>query len=314
MNSKTKILRKTKIVLIFALVSGFILTIFSFPILANEINSYNEITLESQNLDSNIQTDQLQNETYPVLNKNNNSNNYSEKLYTLHPTNNNSSNSEIFRRNNSNGLIYEDDRYIYVKDENGVTQIFYKNNLTFKKEINNKSNSNIIRKVNHNNSFPSVDDFDVKISGNRLYLKPNNLDENIVSCYWDFGDGAYEIGSDVSHEYKKPGIYEVTLTVNYENGESTTFSKKVNVQGSSNNNFLFAGKQMIIIAASAFFVIILICKYSLKSSNKSKKGVSRKDENESDFVWKPSINDRVFDKNEEFFDGKNKRFFYFRVF
>jgi PKD repeat protein len=306
MNSKKNILKKSKTILIFLLLFGINLTIFSFPTTAD---SYDELTIEPQNLD--LQENQLVNETYPVLNKNNTCINYSEKLNSSHQTNNYSADSKIFNRNNTHGSISEDDEYIYVKNEKDDIQLFYKNNLTYKKEIKNRSNNTIKRKGNNNTNIALVNDFSFELTENKLFLKPENLDENIVSYHWDFGDGTYKVGSDVSHEYKKPGVYEVTLTVNYGNGKSTTVSKKVNVENISNDNgFLFIGKPVLIIIAFAFLIIILICKYSFKSNNKPKNSVSKKDRDESIFVWKPSVNNRVFDKNEELFNKKNKRFFY----
>jgi PKD repeat protein len=47
-------------------------------------------------------------------------------------------------------------------------------------------------------------------------------DGYIASCYWDFGDGSNASGSIVQHNYSKPGIYSVTLTVQDNNNQSSS--------------------------------------------------------------------------------------------
>jgi PKD repeat protein len=51
----------------------------------------------------------------------------------------------------------------------------------------------------------------------------------IVGWHWDFNDGAYANGSTVSHTYKKPGRYNVTLTVTDSLKQSGSYSAEVDV-------------------------------------------------------------------------------------
>lgn len=52
-----------------------------------------------------------------------------------------------------------------------------------------------------------------------------DLDDNIVSYYWDFGDGTNSTEKSPLHKYKKSGIYDVKLTVSdgqYQDSDSIT--------------------------------------------------------------------------------------------
>lgn len=50
----------------------------------------------------------------------------------------------------------------------------------------------------------------------------NDLDDNIESFIWDFGDGSTSSYSNPTHSYKKKGIYPVTLTVIDSFGKQST--------------------------------------------------------------------------------------------
>jgi len=49
-----------------------------------------------------------------------------------------------------------------------------------------------------------------------------DLDGNIVSYFWDFGDGTNDTGVAVDHAYAKAGNYTVTLTVTDDDGASSS--------------------------------------------------------------------------------------------
>jgi len=61
----------------------------------------------------------------------------------------------------------------------------------------------------------------------------NDTDGNIAFYQWDFGDGIEGTGRVVTHQYGSGGSYTVTLTIIDNYGESDTYSKVVEVSGSS---------------------------------------------------------------------------------
>ena len=54
-----------------------------------------------------------------------------------------------------------------------------------------------------------------------------DVNGNIVSYQWNFGDGETGSGEIISHSYSEYGIYQVTLTLTDNDGESDT--KKVDI-------------------------------------------------------------------------------------
>ncbi len=54
-------------------------------------------------------------------------------------------------------------------------------------------------------------------------------DGNIINYFWDFGDGMNATGMIVTHNYSAAGIFNVTLTVNDNDGFSDSVSKMVTV-------------------------------------------------------------------------------------
>jgi len=55
---------------------------------------------------------------------------------------------------------------------------------------------------------------------------------SIVSWNWSFGDSDSSTAQNPKHEYGKSGMYTVRLTVTDDQGESSTFSKNINVTAS----------------------------------------------------------------------------------
>ena len=53
--------------------------------------------------------------------------------------------------------------------------------------------------------------FSYTINGNKVKFKARSNSNNVVYG-WSFGDGDYQRGNPVRHEYAKPGVYKVTLT------------------------------------------------------------------------------------------------------
>lgn len=68
--------------------------------------------------------------------------------------------------------------------------------------------------------------------GDKVYfngLGSKDLDGNIISYQWDFGDGDSSSGASVSHTYTRSGKYTILLTVTDNNGAKATDSIKVEV-------------------------------------------------------------------------------------
>jgi len=59
-----------------------------------------------------------------------------------------------------------------------------------------------------------------------------DLDGEISSFEWDFGDGTIGSGETVAHAYPYPGTYEVTLTVIDDDGLSVSVGRPIQVCGS----------------------------------------------------------------------------------
>jgi len=51
----------------------------------------------------------------------------------------------------------------------------------------------------------------------------SDVDGTITEWYWDFGDGTNGTGEITSHNYSTPGIYNVTLTVTDNNGDTDIY-------------------------------------------------------------------------------------------
>ena len=60
-----------------------------------------------------------------------------------------------------------------------------------------------------------------------------DIDGQIVSYEWDFGDGTAGSGETLAHVYQAPGTYMVTLTVTDDDGLAATISRPVQVGGFS---------------------------------------------------------------------------------
>ncbi|MBU1446349.1 PKD domain-containing protein [Patescibacteria group bacterium] len=68
----------------------------------------------------------------------------------------------------------------------------------------------------------------VEIKFDASHLPYDTVNYDIISYYWNYGDGKADIGSDVElHRYEKKGRYDVELTITFKNkktGEETTQS------------------------------------------------------------------------------------------
>ncbi|RLF48029.1 MAG: hypothetical protein DRN29_00935 [Thermoplasmata archaeon] len=62
---------------------------------------------------------------------------------------------------------------------------------------------------------------------NYLYDPSYDPDGSIVNYTWDFGDGSIGYGEWVEHVYAKDGVYNVTLTVYDDNGDSNSTTRKI---------------------------------------------------------------------------------------
>ena len=90
--------------------------------------------------------------------------------------------------------------------------------------IQKKENSQPIAAISVNPA--SISEGEI-ISFNGLGSK--DLDGNIVSYQWDFGDGDYASDASASHTYTRSGIYTILLTVTDNNGAKATDSIKIEV-------------------------------------------------------------------------------------
>ncbi len=71
-----------------------------------------------------------------------------------------------------------------------------------------------------------------------LQVKFYNLSEGkIKSLYWDFGDGETSAEENPTHIYKYHGLYDVTLTVKFDNGAERTLKKEDFIVVKGNNGF-----------------------------------------------------------------------------
>jgi PKD repeat protein len=59
--------------------------------------------------------------------------------------------------------------------------------------------------------------------------KSVDLDGDIISWYWDFGDETTSNEKNPIHYYKKNGVFQVTLTVFDNDGDSNSYTKSVTV-------------------------------------------------------------------------------------
>jgi len=57
-----------------------------------------------------------------------------------------------------------------------------------------------------------------------------DLDGEVVSYLWDFGDGNTSDEPNPSHQYAEAGTYTVTLTVTDDDGDTTTFTQTIEVE------------------------------------------------------------------------------------
>lgn len=245
---------------------------------------------------------------------------------------------QVFYKNNFSYKTKIDKKYIdyLVSNDNSIDIGFFEDfidnkvescsvpdyNKTLKESdekdiISNKNQTtNKESDDNKKDTFDSVD-FDFVKSNDSVFSfktnSKNDLEQKVVSYKWDFGDGSFGSGAYVSHEYKKSGVYDVTLTVSYSDGETRKVSKTVDVKVSSDKNDLFLlSKPFFIIPAIAFIIVIIIAKYSFNSEVEEKDS-PKKEVKKPDFTWEPAISERNFDKNQEIFEKDNWRNYYFRI-
>ncbi len=57
----------------------------------------------------------------------------------------------------------------------------------------------------------------------------SDVEGEVISYTWDFGDGATATGETVTHSYDEPGVYEVTLTVEDDHGQTGTDTVTINI-------------------------------------------------------------------------------------
>jgi hypothetical protein len=74
----------------------------------------------------------------------------------------------------------------------------------------------------------------------------------IVSYYWDFGDGAYGTGVSSSHEYSQPGVYKVTLTVTDSDNKTSSDTTTVGIEESPIPIDISGGKGITVVVTNPF--------------------------------------------------------------
>jgi PKD repeat protein len=100
------------------------------------------------------------------------------------------------------------------------------------------------------NSVPIADAGNDKISAPQEILKfdgskSSDLDGEISSYEWDFGDGSSASGAKTSHSYAKPGIYSVTLTVRDNTGHTNAVSSDEAMVIVNQAPFALAGRDKV---------------------------------------------------------------------
>ena len=81
----------------------------------------------------------------------------------------------------------------------------------------------------HGNFTITLNEVYVGIAKEKIFFSAHSEGDNIVSYYWEFGDGK-KISTKsptVSHVYEKPGVYNLTVTATNAFGENCTASAKV---------------------------------------------------------------------------------------
>ena len=95
------------------------------------------------------------------------------------------------------------------------------------------------------NQFPWEDgvnaDFSFSVSGLNVDFTDTSSSNsgNVVSWFWDFGDGGVSTSANPSHTYSVPGAYTVNLTVTDSNNASDTSIKNVAASGAPIADFSF---------------------------------------------------------------------------
>lgn len=79
-----------------------------------------------------------------------------------------------------------------------------------------------------------VADYQAEVTGLQLHTTDLSRDQQgagqIVSWHWDFGDGNTSGNPTAAHQYKQPGVYNVTLTVTDANGQTSSSAQLVTVK------------------------------------------------------------------------------------
>lgn len=93
-----------------------------------------------------------------------------------------------------------------------------------------------------NDSTNCINDFSYLIDNYTISLDGWVGDNNVESAYWDFGDGNSAEGISAEHTYDEAGIYDVTFTTAYANGDSScvaTTTKSIFIDEDPVGDFLY---------------------------------------------------------------------------
>ncbi len=110
---------------------------------------------------------------------------------------------------------------------------------------NLNSTSTCYKEIRIENRKPSADfEFypEKPKTGEKITFKDlsSDMDGNIISWHWDFGDGTAANGRNASHAYAKPGSYKVRLTVEDNEGGVASYEQIVEVEEKETPGFGFA--------------------------------------------------------------------------
>ncbi len=129
---------------------------------------------------------------------------------------------------------------------------------------------------------PFINNFE--INKNKLTLDDNlkvsaiatHINNEQLTYTWDFGDGTVQVGENVSHKFKKPGEYNVILTVTDENNGTVTQSTIVTVESAREDLlYFFVGIAIVVLVIGLILIFFVLVRARKQFKEKREKSDSR---------------------------------------